>query len=142
MMWITIVLLIYLIILGIADGRKREVSALWLTVGSILATCVGIYRCAGGDLSWLEMLAGIVPGMLLLLVAWGTRKAGYADGIVLMQIGMSLGCRKVLLLFGCSMFFLAVVSIVMLVMGRVKKETKMPYLTFLAITFGMLELWG
>ena len=134
-MWITIGFFVYLVILGITDAVNRTVPVFWLLLGSVMAVAAGIYNYINGVLSGGELWLGMLPGMLLLLVAWLSRKAGIADGIVLVQLGVCFGCDKVLVLFGWSMFLLSLVSIVLLIAKRVKKESKMPYLTYLCITF-------
>lgn len=142
MMWITIIVLFYLVILGIADLRKRRIPVVLLGIGGVLLPGIGIYRGLQEELGCTEMVIGMLPGVFLVLVAWLTRKAGYADGVVLMQMGLCMGYREVLPLFCFSMLLLSVVSVILLFLRKVKKETKMPYLTFLAFTFLAWSIWG
>lgn len=141
-MWITIIVLVYLVLLGIEDLKKRKVHVLLLGIGSVLFLGIGVGKYLLGELDWTELLLGMLPGLFLILLAWLTKKAGYADGVVLMQLGLYIGCREVLILCCCSMLFLSVISIILLFCRKVGRETQMPYLTFLAITFAVWKLSG
>lgn len=130
----------YLIVLGIMDFWKRKVPVLLLLAGGIVFSGMGIKRCIQGEMLWQECVWGMIPGMVLLLVAGITKKAGYGDGIVLVQMGIYLGCERVLLLFCFSLLLLSGSCMVLLLLRKVNKNTRMPYLSFLAITYfvGML----
>lgn len=131
----------YLILLGILDAWKRKVPVLLLLAGGIVFGGMAINRCIQGEVLWQECIWGMIPGLVLLAVAGITGKAGYGDGIVLMQVGMYLGCERLLLLFGFSMLLLSGSSIVLLLLRKVTKNTPMPYLAFLAITY-LIEMFG
>lgn len=141
-MWMTIMLLIYLMILGRKDWIDRKIPVFWLCAGTILAVGMGICRCIRREFMWWELLAGAVPGLLLLIVAQQSGKAGYADGIVMTQLGICLGYQENTMLFCCSMLLTAVVSMFLLIQQKVRKNTKMPYLTFLAVSFLALQVFG
>lgn len=142
MMWIRIVILIYLSMLGFWDYRERKVPLWLLTIGGVAACSAGIYRCAQGELRWSELLLGMIPGVFLLLTARFSEKAGYADGLVLTELGVCLGYREVMLLFGFSLLLLSVCSIVLLLLRKVHRNTKMPYLSFLAVIFLVRQFGG
>lgn len=139
-MWIAFITVIYLAILGIKDWIDRKIPICGLAVGAVLLPGMGIYRCVQGELMWWEMLVGVLPGALLLLVAWLSGKAGYADGIVMTELGLCLGYRESMLLFCFSLLLTAMISILLLFLRKVRKDTKMPYLAFLAIVFLMLRV--
>lgn len=139
-MWIKALILIYLIILGIKDAKDRKIPLTWLMVGAIFLGGIGVRNCVLGEMNWWEMLLGVIPGVFLLAVAWLTGKAGYADGLVLMELGLCLGYRESLFLFGLGLSFLSIVSVMLLLLRKVKKDTRMPYLSFLAIVFLLRQL--
>lgn len=140
-MWIKVIVFVYLCILGILDSRERQIPVLLLGIGGVMLAGVGIYQCIYDELGWIEMMTGIIPGFFMILVARFTQKAGLGDGVVLIQLGICMGFHKVLLLLCFSMFLLSVVCIVLLITRKVRKETQMPYLTFLATTF-LLGIFG
>jgi len=139
-MWITMLILSYLVILGIKDWKDRKIPIQWLLVGAMLLGGIGLWKCLSGEMNRWEMLLGVMPGIFLLVIAWVTRKAGVADGLVLMELGMCLGYRESLLLFGLGLSLLSVVSVILLLLRKVKKDTRMPYLSFLAIVFLLRQL--
>lgn len=125
----------YLIVLGVMDFWKRKVPVLLLLVGGIMFSILAVNRCIRGEMLWQECVWGVIPGIVLLAVAGITRKAGYGDGVVLVQAGIYLGCEKVLLLFCFSLLLLSGICMVLLLLRKVNKNTRMPYLSFLAITY-------
>ncbi len=131
-----------MVCLGIWDYRKRQVPLLWLLVGTIILFSTGIYRGAQGELQWIEVITGAIPGVVLFLVAWWSGKAGYADGIVLAGLGSCLGYRETWLLFCFSLFLISLCSIGLILFRKVHRDTQMPYLSFLAITFLIRQLCG
>lgn len=74
----------------------------------------------------------MLPGALLLLLAFVTKKAGYGDGIVLCCLGMVLGGEKSLMLLGISLFLTSLFALVLLVMHRVRRNSCLPFVPFLA----------
>ena len=129
----------YLLILGFFDAWKRKVP-MWLLIGGMVFGGVAIYRCIQGETTRMECICSALPGLLLLSVARITGKAGYADGIVLIQAGMYMGGSRIWLLFCFSFLLLSVSCVILLLLHKVNKNTRMPYLSFLAVTnlIGML----
>lgn len=133
---------IYLIVLGIKDFLDRKIPVWWLAAGAILNVTVGTFRLSHGEMQGWEMVAGALPGMLMLLLARLSRKAGYADGIVLTELGMALGLRISIPVFCFSILLTALISMVLLMLRRVRRDTKMPYLTAVAIVALAVFLGG
>lgn len=132
-MWKTVVVFVYLAVLGIRDIRKRSVPLIWLLAGVIPLAGLGMWKCVQEQWTWLEFFLGSLPGILLLLAAGITRKAGYADGMVLTGLGLYYGYRECALLLCLSLLLLSVVSMLLLSLHRVSRNTRMPYLPFLFI---------
>ena len=79
-----------------------------------------------------RLLAGLLPGIFLLVLAKITREAvGYGDGLILLFIGLSLGFWECIGIFfiGLLGVFLAAV-LVALFFGR-KKGLEIPFIPFL-----------
>ncbi len=128
-------MIIYLMVLGFIDAWKRKVPIFLLLIGGMALAGAAIYNCIQGEISWLECICSMFPGLLLLAVARITGKAGYADGIVLMQVGIYVGGEKIWFLFCFSVLLLSVSCVVLLLLHKVDKNTRMPYLSFLAVTY-------
>lgn len=78
---------------------------------------------------------GILPGFMLLLTAVLSNKAGWADGVVLLLLGVMTGFRECTFSFILSMLAISVISLTLLMMKRVEKNTKIPYLPFLWVGY-------
>ena len=122
---------IWLLIVSIMDIRSRRVSIWILLPGGILALTAFVNQFVTRDLAYYDMLRGMIPGVLLLIIAFITKKAGYGDGIVLLFIGMVEGSRKTFMVFGVSLFFISIFSIILLMFRKAQRNSTIPYLPFL-----------
>lgn len=136
------IILTYLLVLSVQDIRERRVSVMLLTVGGIFAVgCLG-YEMFVGRVNGLVPLLGSLPGVFLLVVARISKKAGYADGIVLLWLGLLGGYGDGVFVMGISLLLIAAVSMILLVLRRVKKETRIPYIPFLTAGYLLLQFGG
>lgn len=94
-------------------------------------TLMSFNQYAQGAKSDAEVVWGLVPGALLLLMAVVTKKAGVADGIVLLLLSLPLDYRECIVSFVLSFLFMSLVSLLLLVLGKLKGNSKLPYLPFL-----------
>lgn len=134
-MWKVISIALWLGILAFIDIRRRRVPIWLLAVSGMFVTCVSVYGIWQGSMGGTEILWGILPGFMLLLTAVLSKKAGWADGVVLLLLGMMTGFRECVFSFTLSMLAISVISLVLLMMKRVGKNTKMPYLPFLWVGY-------
>ncbi len=138
--WIFGVMLLYLIVLSIYDWKIQKVPVYLLAAGVLAILLLSVYKIRMQDISFMQLILGLIPGSLLILVAWITGKAGYADGIAMLILGVIIGYRNGILILCMSLLILAVVSIVLLFFHKVKKNTKLPYLPFLTITLFIQQI--
>ena len=127
-MWSILFVTGWLITAGIMDVRTRKVPVWMLVLGGALAVWAAFCQ----HRECLEVLRGMLPGILLLLVALGTKKAGYADGIVLCCLGMAVGSEETLVLLGLGLFLISLCAMALLVLRKVGRDTGLPFLPFLA----------
>lgn len=131
-----IALLLYLIILALFDLREQKVPLILLTGGGAAAWGIHICMLLQNPAKWswlvLSILLGILPGLLLLAVARLTGKAGYGDGLALLNVGLLTDYKTCLLMLCFSMLSMSLLSVGMLSVKRVRRETRLPYLPFLA----------
>ncbi len=128
-MWFNILWAVWLLTVSILDFRSRRVPFWILGAGGVMVMPEVIRRW--GD--YPDILLGMLPGFTLLAVAFATKKAGYGDGIVLLLLGMVLGRRGGLMVFGIALFLAAVCSAFLLVIRKAGRNTKIPFLPFLAV---------
>ena len=132
-------LLLYLSILSIYDCREKKVPTVLLYLG----IAVAVFLSAAEGITERQIVyqfIGWLPGIFLILAAFATKKAGYADGIVLGIAGAVLGYQRAVILFCVSLLLLSVVSVLLLFLHKVSGKTRIPYLPFLTTAFLMQTL--
>lgn len=87
------------------------------------------------------MLSACFPGALMLGFSWLTKEViGYGDGIVLMVMGIYLTISQ-LLSIGMMAFCVAgVVALLLLVLFKKNGSYRIPFVPFLAISYGIQYL--
>lgn len=134
-MWKFILTALWLAVLAGMDIRRKHVHVWLLVLGGIYVTAVSVYGVWKGQIGGKELFWSLVPGIVLLAVAVLTKKAGWADGVVLLFLGILTGFRECIFSFILSMLFISMVSLVLLALKKVKKNTKLPYLLFLCVGY-------
>lgn len=124
----------WMFVSSIMDIRSRRLPIWMLGLGGVLTILTALYQ----DNTCFEVLRGMLPGVVLLLIAFGTKKAGYGDGIVMVFLGMLLGGEKSLMLFGFSLFLISVFALVLLALRKVGRNTGMPFLPFLTVAWTVM----
>ena len=124
--WITIMTATWLLASSVMDIRKRSVPVWMLLPGGIMAIIVSVYQQS----PLFDILGGMLPGIVLLVTALVTKKAGYGDGMVLLFLGILSG-RGSLLVFAAGLLLIAFFSLVLLALHKVGRNTRIPSLPFL-----------
>lgn len=137
-MWRELITFIWLAALSVSDIRERKVPVWLLWAGGITAAGILLYRAARGEADPVQTVRALLPGAALFLLAVGTKKAGGADGTVLLILGVLEGDRGCLTVCFGSLVLIAFFSGVLLVMKKVRRNTKVPFVPFL--TAGWLIL--
>ncbi len=79
-----------------------------------------------------EFVCGLLPGTLLLLVAWVTKeKLGAGDGILVFCLGMGYGIEFMMTMTGAAFAVAAVASMILMVAKKANRRTELPFLPFL-----------
>ena len=128
------ILLLFFVILSVFDCREKQVPVLLLGAGAVAASVLLICKVISGQQVWHQIL-GVLPGVFLLVVAFVTKKAGYADGVVIAIAGVVLGYKEVAFLFCISLLLISLASVVLLLFRKVNGQTQIPYLPFLTTAF-------
>ena len=139
-MWKETILLIYLLILAVFDLKEKRVPLWGLVIGMLVAGGAVVYGNWFGQESWIRTLLGIIPGILLLAVSFMTGKAGYADGVVLLIVGMVEDYKVSLFVLCMGLFLASMVSVMMLVLRKANRQTRIPFIPFLAVALWMWEV--
>lgn len=130
-MWKFGLTVLWLGVLSVLDLRRKKVPIWLLAVGGILGIAAAVYAYCDGTNSALEIIWGMLPGCLLFFVAAVTKKAGWADGIVLVTLGLFTDFHECVTCFVISLIAISVVSLLLLTFRKVGRGAKLPYLPFL-----------
>lgn len=103
-----------------------------LWIGTAAAAGVLLYDGINGSLNGWQACRALMPGLILLAVAYATGKAGLADGVILMLLGIFMGYEGCVAASLGGLFLIALCSGVLLMLRRVKKDTRIPFVPFLA----------
>lgn len=133
---------IWLIALSLFDMRYRRVPVWLILPGGVLTGGVIIYQYVIEKSGAAECWFGMIPGIALLLLAMGTRKAGWADGMVTMFLGGILGLRQCIMAVMLSLMLISVLSLLLLIFHRANRGTKVPFIPFLTLGFVLCEMVG
>ena len=113
------------------DIRSQRIPVWMLVLGGVLAGLTAVCRCGAMLAECVDMIKGCIPGVILLIMAAATGKAGMADGIVLIFLGICMGGKICLAVFMLSLLLISLFSGVLLVLRRAGRNTRLPYLPFL-----------
>lgn len=122
---------LWLGVLAWMDIRRRHVPVWLLVISGMIVTSVSAYEAWKETVNGIDRLCGIFPGGIMLLVAYATNMAGWADGVILLLLGLLTGFREIVCSFILSMLIISTVSLILVVLKRANRNTKLPYLPFL-----------
>lgn len=125
----------WLLTASVMDIRSRRIPVWLLALGGLGAGAALIYGGADVSTEWPGLLMGCVPGLFILLTAAVTGKAGTADGFALIFMGLCLKGKMCLAVFMISLLLIAVFAGIMLTLRRIGRNTELPYLPFLFVSW-------
>ena len=129
--WQWILMAAVLIPCTIKDIRTKRINGYICLFGILAAIFVRerILEEAG-----IRMMMDAVPGIIIYIVAFLTKeKIGKGDALSLIFIGMAAGIETVLSALFVSLSVTALLSGILLILKKVKRDTKLPFLPFLSI---------
>lgn len=132
-MWKEALTAVWLVPMSIMDTRSKRVPVWMLWIGTAAAAGVLLYEGINGGLNGWQACRALIPGVILLAVAFVTGKAGLADGIILMLLGVFTGYEGCVAASLGGLFLTALFSGILLMLRRVKKDTRIPFVPFLAV---------
>lgn len=131
----TLVLAVGLLGLGIEDLWKKQISSLPLL---LLAVAGGGISLALGDWGDETALWRLLPGCVMLLLAWFTRESiGYGDGFVVLCLGCFLDVWEVLNICMAALTLSGLAALFLLLVKKKNRKTQMPFVPFLLVGYGM-----
>ncbi len=132
------IILGFLVVFSILDLRAGKIPVLLIGAFGIFALGYQIWN----HMSFGELAAGVIPGIVFLLLAWVTRESiGYGDGLVLLVTGVFCGIVKTIGVIGMSLVFASLLSMILLVLKRAERKTELPFLPCLCSGYLVSLLW-
>lgn len=144
---VQVMMFIYLSILSTWDVKRRELPSFLLVCGGI---AVVLYRITVSVIcgpsseqlkAWVVALLGALPGLLLTVLSCYTDKIGRGDGLVLMIVGACENCTLAAILICMACIFLTVVSFILMLFRKVTRNTRMPFIPFVALAYGFMKIY-
>ena len=139
---IKVCFIIYLIILSVYDVKNREFPGKFLIFGLALALIRFTVRLWGTAGDWEESFRdlgfSIMPGILLLLIAFLSGKIGEGDGCILVLTGMIEGTKNGVIIFAGSLLLASAYSIWILLVRKAHRNDSFPYLPFITASYGIV----
>lgn len=129
-LWQWVVLLSVLIPAALRDLFEKQVR-IFICLAGFLAGVVARLVGVGDDFT---AFYGIIPGMVLLLSSVISKEAiGYADGLVMIAIGITTGLEAGLSILLYSLVLSSLVSLILLATKKAKRTTELPFVPFILI---------
>lgn len=117
---------------SVMDIRDRHIPKRSLTAGVILSFSWALAGVIWGPGSWPALGIGLVPGaFILLLVRVTGDQIGRGDAWEVMYMGNWLGWANCLSALGIALFGIFLVSILLLSLGKARRNTRIPFVPFL-----------
>lgn len=136
-MWIEMVLFLFLAVCAVFDGFSRRVPLVVVWLGML--TAAGL-RIGGvmGETGLMSAALSLLPGAGFFLLGFLTKeKVGYGDGWALLMIGLFMGIYRCFLIVLAGLMLESAVVIVLLAIGKVKRDREIPFLPFLLLGMGV-----
>lgn len=132
-MWKELLTAAWLVPMSIMDTKSKRVPVWMLLIGAAAAAVVLLYEGINGRVNGWQECRALLPGVILLVVAYVTGKAGVADGVILMLLGVFMGYEGCVAASLGGLFLIALFSGVLLILHRVSRNTRIPFVPFLTM---------
>lgn len=137
-MWKDVFTAGWLLVLSAMDIKKKSVPVGLLGIGVVNTAVILLAEGLCGGIDCWPLCRSMFPGAAFLVIAAATGKAGYGDGIVLIILGLVSGSEVCLFALTAGLFLIAVFSGVLLTLRKVKRNSRIPFLPFLAVGWGIV----
>lgn len=127
------IVLVFLGIEAVTDYRRKTIS---LYAGAAMTAAAAAYNAVSGRMSFAEMAAGCLTGGAVILAGIiSKQKIGTGDGLILLVVGMWLGGFASFMTLAAGSTSAAVITLILLAAGKVKRGQQMGFVPFLLIGF-------
>ena len=125
-----IVMLVYMVYGAYFDIKKRELPGEYLIAGTAHALISQVFW---GGQAWYVWGLGLLTGMIFMVLSNYTNEGiGYADSMMIMNLGIFYGVWTVLILLAIAFTLAALTAVAGSMLGKCNRNTKLPFIPFLA----------
>ena len=115
--------------LSVSDLKSRTIPVLPVL---LFAAVMGVVHVLSGDLPALRILAGMLPGLLLLVVSLASGTSiGTGDGIAVAACGAAIGFSSEFASLTAALLLCCAYSAVLLIRRKAGRKDTLPFLPFL-----------
>lgn len=134
-MWLMIAMVAWLSVAGVMDIRKKEVPV-WIIIGTYMWSVILMF-VQNNFLFW-NIAVSTVPGLVLIVISLLTQKVGIGDGLIISGVGIGIGFEKCAYMVMIALLLCCFVSITMLLLKKVNRDSKIPFIPFITIGMGVV----
>ena len=137
----SIYMMVILLIGSVYDWKYFSLP-MWLLAAGILGGLGGVlYSLFGEDVSVISVGVAFLPGVIALILSYITgEQIGYGDGLLLLAMGGCMGLRQTIMVVGIALGATFVVSVALVLLKKVGRTQKLPFVPFLLA--GWIMAWG
>lgn len=123
--------------LALTDKKHLEIKRSVLLVAAVILLIAGSLTSKGVG----SRLGGAAFGVVILLFCRFSEEAlGFADGIIILVCGIAFGLQETVTLCFFSAVYAGIYSAVLLLMHRVGRKSRIPFLPFLLLGYVTMAL--
>lgn len=135
----TIIIMTVLGITSVSDIKSREIPGWLLICCGVLSAGKVIFLLTRGELSVPEMALSLLPGLVLLALAYLSRQGvGYGDGLLALCIGPAVGAPALLTGMCVAIIVSGLFSGMLLATRKVGRKAKIPFVPFMTFGLGVM----
>lgn len=136
--WRSVIVTLCLGYFSVEDIRKKEITGWPLVLIGLIGICL---TAASGECQGWQPLLRLLPGAVCLGLGWLTGEGiGYGDGLMLLCLGCFLSLPRLLSVCFAAMTLAGAAAIFLLLVLRRGKKTRIPFVPFLLVGYGILLL--
>lgn len=137
-LWKELLTLSSLLWLAIQDKKYLGITRPGLVAASVLLLLAGCFN----EVSLWFRLGGFALGLLLLVFAFFSNETiGMADGVIIAVCGTAFGIYESAMLSFFAMLYAAIFSFVLLLLKKVGRKSRIPFLPFLLLGYVTMRLF-
>lgn len=128
-------LFLYLLIGTYMDVKDRKINFLYIIIGVLIAFLTRIILYYLGYGNGMEIIYGMIPGICFFMMHLIAKESvGQADGYIILIVGLLTTLEDVLKIIGFAMIICCFTCIFLLLLKKVKRNTKVPFIPFLLLS--------